>query len=109
MVYLGYIGMALAMKRRAHIGVTALTDRVTSRGGKKAVLLAQYLVIIAFCAIISYFVLSLIHKQAGIGQTSPALEIPIWVPYAAVPLGMILLAIRTCQVLCERWRELNRE
>lgn len=107
MVYLGYIGIALAMKRRAHIGVAVFTGRVKSRSGKKAVIVIQAVIILAFCIIISSFLLSLIYKQLGVGQTSPALELPIWVPYAGVPLGMILLAVRTIQAYMGDWRRLN--
>ena len=109
MVYLGYLGIALAMKRRAHIGVTALTDSIRGKAGKRIIMVVQTIIILAFCAIISTFLLTIIQKQFGIGQTSPALELPIWVPYAAVPLGMILLAIRTCQVFLENWRKLDLE
>lgn len=109
MVYLGYLGIALAMKRRAHIGVTALTDMARGKTTKRTIMVVQTAIILAFCAIISAFLFSLIGKQFGIGQTSPALELPIWVPYAAVPLGMILLAIRTCQVFRANWRKLDEE
>lgn len=109
MVYLGYIGIALAMKRRAHIGVSALTDMVKSKAGKRLILIAQVLIILAFCGIISGFLLTIIGKQMVIGQTSPALMIPIWIAYAGVPLGMILLAIRTVQVYWESWRKLDGE
>ena len=109
MVYLGYLGIALAMKRRAHIGVSALTDKVKSKGGKRLVLVIQAVIILAFCAIISVFLLTIIYKQTNVGQTSPALELPIWVPYGGVPLGMLLLAIRTCQVYWENWRKLDEE
>ena len=109
MVYLGYLGIALAMKRRAHIGVSALTDMVKSKTGKRIVLVVQALVILTFCGIISAFLFTIIGKQFVIGQTSPALELPIWVPYGAVPLGMILLAVRTCQIYWESWRALDEE
>lgn len=109
MVYLGYVGIALAMKRRAHIGVTILVDMAKSKGAKRCILIAQTILILAFCAIISFFLFSLISKQLVVGQTSPALELPIWAPYAGVPTGMILLAIRTCQVFREDWRKLETE
>jgi len=109
MVFLGYFGIALAMKRRAHIGVTALTDRVRSTTGKKIVLGLQSVIILLFCAIISYFVLTLVVKQAAIGQTTPSINMPMWIPYAAVPLGMTLLAVRTCQVFMLRLHEINSE
>ena len=107
MVYVGYLGIALAMKRRVHIGVTALTDRITSRRGRRALLVFQTVVLLLFCGLISKFLFSIIERQHSIGQTSPALEIPIWLPYAAVPLGMILLAARACQVFAQQWRELG--
>ena len=109
MVFLGYFGIALAMKRRAHIGVTAVTDMVRSKTGKQAVLALQSALILCFCAIISYFVLTLIIKQASIGQTSPSINMPMWIPYAAVPTGMVLLAIRTCQMFMLRMNEINSE
>ena len=109
MVFLGYFGIALAMKRRAHIGVTAVTDRVRSKTGKKIVLAIQSVLILCFCAIISYFVLTLIVKQASIGQTSPSINMPMWIPYAAVPTGMVLLAIRTCQMFRQRVIEIDSE
>jgi C4-dicarboxylate transporter DctQ subunit len=107
MVYLGYLGIALAMKRRAHIGVTALTGMAKSVRARRTILVSQTLIILVFCAIISAFLFSIIGKQVVIGQTSPALELPIWVPYAGVPLGMILLAVRTFQVFLEDWRKLG--
>jgi len=107
MVYLGYLGIALAMKRRVHIGVTALTDKIQNRQGKRVLLVFQTLIILLFCGVISKFLFSIIARQHSIGQVSPALEIPIWIPYAAVPLGMILLAARTCEVFVAQWRSLN--
>ena len=109
MVYLGYVGIALAMKRRAHIGVTVLVDMARSKSAKRCILLVQTVIILAFCIIISIFLFGLISKQAAIGQTSPALELPIWVPYAGVPLGMTLLGIRACQIFWTDWIKLNAE
>ncbi len=109
MVYLGYIGIALAMKRRAHIGVAVLTDRVKSKAGKRLVIFLQAVIILVFCGIITAFLLTIIQKQLVVGQTSPALMLPIWVPYGGVPLGMVLLAIRTIQAYWGDWRRLDEE
>ncbi len=109
MVYLGYIGIALAMKRRAHIGVAVLTNMVRSKTGKRLLIIIQAAIILLFCGIISGFLFTIIQKQLVVGQTSPALILPIWVPYAGVPLGMILLAIRTIQAYLGDWRKLDKE
>ena len=107
MVYLGYVGIALAMKRRAHIGVTFLVDSARTKSAKQLILIVRTLIILAFCTIISAFLFVLISKQMAMGQTSPALELPMWFPYAGVPLGMILLGIRTCQAFWEDWQKLG--
>ena len=109
MVYLGYVGIALAMKRRAHIGVTALVDMAKSTSAKRCILLVQTLIILAFCMIISIFLFGLISRQMAIGQTSPALELPTWIPYAGVPLGMTLLGIRAGQVFWADWQKPGAE
>jgi TRAP-type C4-dicarboxylate transport system permease small subunit len=41
------------------------------------------------------------------GQTTPALYIPMWIPYAAVPLGMFLVALRAFQAYRETVREIR--
>ncbi len=107
MIYMAYIGIALAMKRHAHVGVTALVERFPSRAGKKFFLIVQTFAILAFCVIITWLLSGLIAKQASIGQTSPALTIPMWIPYASVPLGMILLFIRTIQGCLRSWRTIE--
>ncbi len=107
MIYMAYIGIALAMKRHAHVGVTALVEKFKSPAGKKFFLIIQTLVILAFCIIITWLLAGLISKQARIGQTSPALSIPMWIPYASVPLGMCLLFIRTVQNFLQGWRNIK--
>lgn len=107
MVYMGYVGIALAMKRRAHIGVSAFVGLFPSLGMRRLFHALQLGIILSFCAVISYFVLEIIQRQSAIGQTSPALNLPIEVPYAAVPFGMLLLAIRTIQVYIEDWHSLK--
>ena len=109
MVYMGYIGIALAMKRRAHIGVSAFVGLFPSTIMRRFFHAAQLLIILTFCGIISYYVFVIIQHQSAIGQTSPALNLPIAVPYAAVPLGMLLLAVRTAQVYAADWHTLKGE
>ncbi len=107
MIFMAYIGIALAMKRHAHVGVTALVEKFPSPAGKKFFLIIQTLAILIFCIIITWLLAGLIIKQASIGQTSPALEIPMWIPYASVPLGMFLLVIRTIQSFLQSWRAIE--
>lgn len=109
MVYVAYIGMSLAMKRGAHIGVTFLTDRFTHPVAVQFFKILRLVIVLAFCGIISWFMYQIIGKQMHSGQTSPSLWIPIWIPYAAVPLGMILMAFRAIEAFVIDWKQSGRE
>ncbi len=42
-----------------------------------------------------YFIM--IPKLMMMEQISPGLQIPMWIPYLAVPIGCLLILIRTIQ------------
>lgn len=101
MVFMAYIGAGLAMKRGAHVGVSFFTDRF--RGVKVRLFLEtmRLSVIVFFCGMILYYYKNIIIHQIFMGQTTPALFMPMWVPYSAVPLGMFLVAVRAYQAFRE--------
>ncbi len=101
MVFMAYIGAGLAMKKGAHVGVSFFTDMFR---GVKARLFLEALrlsVILLFCGMILYYYRGIIVHQIFMGQTTPALFIPMWIPYSAVPLGMLLVALRAFQAFRE--------
>lgn len=109
MVYVAYIGMSLAMKRGAHIGVTYITDKFTSPAAVAFFKILRLVIVLAFCGIISSFLFKIIGNQVSSGQTSPSMWIPIWIPYAAVPLGMIMMALRAIEAFIIDWKQCGRK
>lgn len=101
MVFMAYIGAGLAMKKGAHVGVSFFTDRFKNKKIRLLLEGFRLTVILFFCAMILYYFRSIIAHQISMGQTTPALFLPMWVPYSAVPLGMFLVAIRTWQAFRE--------
>ncbi|HPK07895.1 MAG TPA: TRAP transporter small permease, partial [Aminivibrio sp.] len=95
------IGAGLGMKKGAHVGVSFFTDRF--RNVKIRIFLEGFRlgIIVFFCGMIMYYYRSIIVHQISMGQTTPALYIPMWVPYSAVPLGMFLVALRAFQAFRE--------
>ncbi len=108
MVYLAYTGIAAGVKQGAHISVSFLVDRIRSRALRFAFTLFRLVVILLFAGIITWLMYGLIQRLIGMKQTSPALFLPIWIMYAAVPYGMILLGIRTIQVFIHDLRIVGR-
>jgi C4-dicarboxylate transporter DctQ subunit len=109
MVYVAYIGMALAMKRGAHIGVTFITDTFRHPAAAAFFKILRLAIVLAFCGVITWFMSKIIANQMSSGQTSPSLWIPIWIPYAAVPLGMVLMAFRAVEAFVIDWKQSGKE
>lgn len=101
MVFMAYIGAGLGMKRGAHVGVSFFTDRFSSVKSRLILEGFRLGVIVLFCGMIMYYYRGIIVHQIFMGQTTPALYIPMWIPYSAVPLGMFLVALRAVQAFRE--------
>ena len=97
MVYLAYTGAGLAMKTGSHISVQFLVDRIKSVKIRFVFDFLNLALLLFFTSSITIMMISIIRKLIAMNQTSPALFIPIWIMYAAVPYGMILVSIRAVQ------------
>jgi TRAP-type C4-dicarboxylate transport system permease small subunit len=67
----------------------------------------RLLVLLFFTGSIVLMMLNIIQRLIAMNQTSPALFIPIWIMYAAVPYGMILVSIRAIQAFVYAQRALR--
>ena len=97
MVWIGMMGASLAMAEGRHVGVTILVDR--ARGVTKTLLMA-----VALLLILGFLCLMLTQGVVLTGniwlQRSPAMNLPMVIPYAAVPLGALFMIIQTLLLLC---------
>jgi C4-dicarboxylate transporter DctQ subunit len=98
MVWVTFVGASIGVKKGAHVGVEALVMALP----KKAQTIAKYLGIIIsviFCIVVFSAGLGILQKQIIGHQVSPAMRIPMWWAYAAVPVGAFLMAVRFIQLL----------
>ena len=63
----------------------------------KAAFILRTLIIIGFCAFMTYVSTGLINRLALMGQKTPALQLPTWTMYSAIPVGLTLMVVRTLQ------------
>jgi len=104
-VYLTFIGAALALKKNEHFALEILTDKLPGRVQIGTRILISVLVITC-SGIIVWFGTRLAIE--GWVVKTPALEMPRTIPYAAVPLGGLLMAIRSIEAFARQVRSFRR-
>lgn len=93
-LFAAFFGISAGIKHGVHIGITAFVDSVIPKVARKYVRLFAELVLLTFCLIIVYNGFILTYKQFMMHQISPALQIPMYIMYAVIPVGMIFTSIQ---------------
>ena len=104
MIWLVFLGISAAAKKNSHFAVGAIfmiTPVKVHIPIRAFILILVLLFTVTATALGTKYAMNL-YKM---GQTSPALSIPMWVMYGAIPVGCGLMAIRSIQYFVEQVRE----
>lgn len=96
-VWMAKFGAAYGVRTGIHVGVDVLVNRLEEKNRRVFVLIALAAGML-FTGIIGTLGASFVWHIAHTDQTSPDLEIPIWIVYLAVPVGSYLMCFRFAQV-----------
>ncbi|MDR3230115.1 MAG: TRAP transporter small permease [Synergistaceae bacterium] len=108
LVWITMIGASEGIKRAVHVGVEAFTIFLPLKL-KKTINIVALLVCVLFCGIVLYYSLSIIRVQATNKQITPAMQIPMWIAYAALPAGAALMIVRYVQVIVRSVKEFGSD
>ena len=97
------IGAAHGVKEGIHLGIDILTRRF-SRQTQRWLGLASLLVCLGFALPVLILSIQYTYKVWEWGDLSLDLQIPQWIPYLAIPVGLTLMTIRLLQVGLKIWR-----
>lgn len=98
MLYQVWVGAAYAVRENAHIRITALLGKFTGRK-KLNIELIVLIIWMIFSVWLTVEGIILVQKIARMGQVSAAMQIPMTIPYASVPIGGFLMSLRLLQQL----------
>lgn len=104
MVWATMFGTSAGVKIGAHVGVDALIQVIPPKA-LTLVTLATSLIALAFFAFVGYLSIDIVLGIQETGQISPALQLPMWIAYLALPLGFALCLFRQYQLVVTRLRE----
>ncbi|MGF1733759.1 TRAP transporter small permease [Photobacterium satsumensis] len=105
-IWLVYIGVSFAASRKSHIKIDAIAMLLDDKEKKYLSLLADF-VFFTFACFILFHSTQMVLELYHLGQTSPALGLPMWIVYLAGPVGFGLTSFRLIQQMIITFDELE--
>lgn len=93
-IWVTFGGSSYAFRKGAHVGVTAIVEAMPAHL-KRVINIISKIMVILFFIIIGYYGAVLTFEQAG--KQSIAANVPLCIPFSAIPLGSCLVLIRLLQ------------
>ena len=101
-IWMVLLAAGLAMQQNLHVNVDALTDVVPEA-------VRRILIIVVALACSGFLLLaiagSLTLIDIGRMQTSPVLQIPMWIPYLSLPTGLLYFGLELLLALAAKWQQ----
>jgi C4-dicarboxylate transporter DctQ subunit len=82
-----FIGTAIGVRNNIHIGVDALL-RLAPQRFKLVLEVALNVIGVAVSGALIWFSVGFIQNTIEFGQVSPSMQIPMYIPYLAMPVGL---------------------
>jgi C4-dicarboxylate transporter DctM subunit len=96
-IWMAKFGAAYGVRQGIHVGVDVVINRI-GENARKPVILFALLCGAIFTFTIGTFGSLFVYNLSDTDQTSPDLELPIWIVYLAIPAGSYLMCFRFLQV-----------
>ena len=97
-IWLTWIGASLAVRRRSHIRIDFIYNYVSDRG-EGLLFVFSDLVILVFCVISFRAFMPVLQSTKQFGASLVTIDISLIFFQAAIPVGLLLVAIRALQML----------
>ena len=105
-IWLIYIGVSYGAKMKMHIRLEMFIGKMPTKAQPYFGIFSE-LLFLAFAGYIIVYSWDLVQRQIMLGQTSPAIGIPLSIVYAAPTFGFAMASIRQIQVIIERIKEIR--
>ena len=102
-VLLSMMGTAIAARRRAHLGLSILTDAVSPKL-RRALLIFGFGLSTVFSFAVFFYGVKMVQSEYILGQVTPSMQWPEWIYGCFVPFGAVFMTLRFAQVTLEELR-----
>ncbi|MBQ1407354.1 MAG: TRAP transporter small permease [Eubacterium sp.] len=94
MIWITFGGSAYAFSTGAHVGITALVDKLTKNNPKRRDVWEIVINVFIFAFFVILLVLGSKAMMNQVGKKSLAAQVPMMIPYASIPFGSLLVLFR---------------
>ena len=102
-VLLSMMGTAIAARRRAHLGLSILTDAVNPKL-RRALLVFGFGLATVFSFAVFFYGIKMVRNEYILGQVTPSMQWAEWIYGCFVPFGAAFMTLRFAQVTLEELR-----
>ena len=103
-VLMSFMGTAIAARRRAHLGLSVITDHVNPKA-RLIIQMIMYGVSAFFCLLIVITGVQMVISQIQLGQETATMQWPEWIYGSFVPIGGLFAMVAFLQVIGEMHKE----
>ncbi|HWO97549.1 MAG TPA: TRAP transporter small permease [Bacillus sp. (in: firmicutes)] len=105
-VWFVFIGSSIAVREKAHATMDALVTYLPEKGKRIFSLLANVIAVI-FCVVLIWSGSAIVSNVMAFGSVTPAIGMPMFIPYLALPVGAGLMLIRFLQLVVHDIKTFN--
>lgn len=98
LVWATMLGGAVGLKRGYQIGITSLSDNLSAKASAFVQTISYLMVLIFLCFVTYYGFDQALMNQS---QVSSTMNIPMSIPYLALPIGFLIMVLVTIEQLIE--------
>lgn len=104
MVYIAFLGAAVATWRRMHLRMDVLVQRMP-RGVQAALGVIELALVVVLASFVLYVAAGYAHQMAGLDARSQNAGIPMWIPHSAIVIGFGLIAVLSVLQIIQLFRK----
>ena len=100
LIWIGTLGAAYAAGSKLHLAITLLPSKLSQEGQEKLQVVLNVLVIVFAVTVFCIGGSRLVYITNILGQTSPALGVPLFYVYTIVPIsGLLIIAYKLDEIV----------
>ncbi|GEM_PF-348511 len=89
-----FIGVSIGVRQKAHLGVTIVAEKLPGKLSKTVFVAAGIITTLGYL-VLTFYAFRFVRMMYGFGQTSPAMNVPMYLIYSAILAGLFLSSVRS--------------